>query len=572
MPETKPLRIGTRGSALALYQANYVKDLLEARGRPCELVILKTQGDKDRTTMLSEFGGVGVFVKELERALVDDEVDVAVHSLKDLPTDQPEGLVVAAQPVRVSVHELLIVHPDAWVEPDEDRGGLPLKEGARVGTASLRRKAQLRELRPDLEVVGIRGNVPGRVDKARTREVDAVMLAAAGIDRLELELEGLRRFDVPAEMMLPAPGQGALGIEVRSGDRELVELLRGLSDRAVERATEAERRLLHELGAGCSVPLGAHAEPAPEDGEQGVGLRAVLQVNRTEATLPHMHRAYVRASSPAAAAELALRVLAPALRGAAAHLSSEPELPGASVVIAREPERAARLLELLGAAGARAYAWAPTTRVPLAEGAAVNAAVAAVPDGGWLLFASANAVEAFAAVVDPVTFVERVPRLRLGAVGPATARALAEADLPVDLLTEEAHGAGGAALAQTVLERFGAERPAVLLPAARGGRAELEDGLRAAGCAVTRLELYESVPSTPPAVEDLDVDALMLASPSGARSMLGGPALPARCRLVAIGETTAAEVRSLGHEVAATAEEPTPQGLFEAVLRALGRR
>ncbi|HBP21513.1 MAG TPA: hydroxymethylbilane synthase, partial [Planctomycetes bacterium] len=297
------LRLGTRGSRLALWQAHWVRDAIKERlGREVELVILKTQGDKDQSKPVTQLGGVGVFVKELERALLANEIDLAVHSLKDLPTDLPEGLCVAAYPVRKSPHECLIVHPDAV---DRARGPIPLIKGATVGTASLRRRALLLERRPDLSVQGIRGNVPTRVDKARTREVDAVMLAAAGVDRLELTLEGLERFDLGLDDVLPAPGQGALAIEVREEDREAFELLAQLDDAEAREATAAERELLHGIGAGCSVPLGTRAwrEPA------GLVLDSVLQVNPTDHAQVVLRRARVRAETATDAAVLALRVL-----------------------------------------------------------------------------------------------------------------------------------------------------------------------------------------------------------------------------------------------------------------------
>ncbi|MCA8921465.1 MAG: hydroxymethylbilane synthase, partial [Planctomycetes bacterium] len=267
----QPLRIGTRGSKLALYQSNRVAAMIQERlGRPCELVILKTRGDVDRSRPVADLGVVGAFTKELERALLEHEVDLAVHSLKDLPTTLPPGLTVACQPERVLVHDVLLIHPEAY-RPDAD--GVPLRGGARLGTASLRRQAQLAAVRPDLLPVAIRGNVPTRVNMAKQGEVDAVVLAAAGVTRLELDLAPLHEHPLPTDAFLPAPAQGALGIEVRADDAELIEALQALHDPTVERATAAERELLHGLGVGCSVPLGALATVAAT-GE--VSLRAAL--------------------------------------------------------------------------------------------------------------------------------------------------------------------------------------------------------------------------------------------------------------------------------------------------------
>ncbi len=546
--DTNSLKIGTRGSDLALYQANFVKDLIAERlQRECELVILKTQGDKDQTRPVQDLGGVGVFVKELERALLASEVDLAVHSLKDLPTDLPEGLVVAAYPIRVSPHEALVCNPSAI---DQSQGVIPLKQGARVGTSSLRRKAQLLELRPDLEIVGIRGNVPRRVGLAKD-EVDAVMLAAAGIDRLELDLGELVRVDLPAEEFLPAPGQGALALEVRTNDTELLEQLAQLDDAEARRTTETERALLHDIGAGCSVPLGAYAVV---DGDELL-LRAAFETGQTADELPILRRATAREASPEAAASLALRILAPP--AADPHT---PDLFGKQIIVARDADRAAELVRALEAAGASVKVHPPTRREALEADAA--AALEQLPDSGWLLFASVNAVRELERAAGNLVEGGR----RIGAVGPGTARALGRAGLPVDLLADTATGAG---LAESFLSAVGEERPDVLIPAARGGRTELSDALRAAGCNVTVLELYESVAADPVPPKDLlESQALILASPSGARAALAAGA-PGGLRIVAYGPTTASATEEFGARVAAVADAPTVAGVLAALAGAL---
>lgn len=556
----RPVRIGTRGSDLALWQANLVAERVRALGLAAELVLIKTSGDLDTSRPLAELGQatgeVGLFTKEIQRALLRGEVDLAVHSLKDLPTDPTPGLVLAARPVRAPVHDLLLVHPDAVDERDPT---LPLARGARVGTSSVRRRVQLLERRPDLQLVPIRGNVPTRVDKARTREVDAVVLAAAGIDRLQLDLAGVRRFELPPAWFVCAPGQGALGVEARADDAPLLEALAGLDDAAVRAATDAERELLHAIGAGCSVPLGAHA--VLDHGH--VELRAVLGPAEAPPTgqRPWLRRALVRAATAADAARLAHRVL-----GELPRRPLEPDtLAGRRVLVLREPERARELVQALEALGARATCHAPTTDRAV-EAHDLGEALAAVAPDGWVAFTSANAVAHVARALGAHAR-EALRARRIAAVGPATARALAEVDVPVDVLAEEETGAG---LARALLERLGAARPPVLLPTARGGRPELGDALRAAGCPVRRVELYESIPLPPPPAAELDVDAVVVASPSGARAGLEGCAgAGLRARVVAIGPTTAAALRDLGLEVAATAERPTTEGVVAAVVAAL---
>lgn len=556
---TRTVKIGTRGSALALYQANLVADLLRTRCQlACELVILKTAGDVDQSRPVAELGQVGVFVKELERALLAGEVDLAVHSLKDLPTDLPPGLVLAAQPERVDAHDLLLIHPDAWEEAAE---GVPLRRGARVGTSSLRRRVQLLEVRPDLVISPVRGNVPTRLDKARTGELEAVVLAAAGVTRLGLDLSTLRPWPLPRDRFVPAPGQAALGLEARADDAPLLAALAALHDPEVARATAAERELLHGLGAGCSVPLGAHALP-------GVDGRLLLRAVLGPAGLvprPRLRRALVRAGDPAAAAALALRVLDPPPEPPAGESPGADALRGRRVLLLRDPARGDELTQELEARGAEARCRAATRFRPLAEPGHVSQVVRDLPAGSWVLLASPQAAQAFADALDEPARAALF-QLRLGAVGPGTARELAEADLPLDLLATQSDGEGLAA--ELIAHLNGALPPAVLLPAARLARPELEETLTDFGVRVERLALYATEPEAPLAAAELEgVQAVVCCAPSAARAALEGATLPAGCAVVAIGPTTAAELSFLGHPAREVAATPTTAGLLAALVR-----
>jgi hydroxymethylbilane synthase len=244
-----PLRIGTRGSPLARWQAEHVAAALrEAHpGLAVELREIRTHGDRDRNSPLATIGGAGLFTKEIQVALLEDEVDVAVHSLKDLPTAGPEALVLAAVPAREDPTDALIAPRHGFFAA--------LPPGARVGTGSLRRRAQLLHLRPDLEVVGLRGNVETRLRQALDGAVDAVILAGAGLRRLGLDGHVTERLEPPR--FLPAVGQGALGLECRAADGRVRSLLAALDDAAAHACVCAERALLAELGGGCLLPLGA---------------------------------------------------------------------------------------------------------------------------------------------------------------------------------------------------------------------------------------------------------------------------------------------------------------------------
>jgi hydroxymethylbilane synthase len=243
-------RIGTRGSTLALWQANHVKKLLEAGGTlQAEIITIKTSGDQDQESSISQIGTKGVFIKELEEALLDKRIDLAVHSMKDVPTEIPEGLTITAILKRDEVRDCLVCKFGHKLAK--------LPRSAKVGTSSVRRRAQLLRNRPDLDIRELRGNIDTRLRKLDDCEYHAIVLAKAGLDRLGL---GWRSAEVlTTEVMLPAVGQGALGIETRADDEESKNVAIALADPNSRACVTAERALLAELEGGCQVPLGAWA-------------------------------------------------------------------------------------------------------------------------------------------------------------------------------------------------------------------------------------------------------------------------------------------------------------------------
>jgi len=246
----KPLRIGTRGSTLARWQAEFVrKHLFQLTGVEAEIILIKTDGDKQQNVPLTQIGGKGIFIKELEEALLEETIDLAVHSVKDIPTDTPGRLFFPAVCRRDDVRDCLVSH----------RGTLlaNLKPGARVGTSSLRRQAQLRRHRPDLDLRDLRGNVDTRLRKVDSGEYDAIVLAKAGLDRLGWSQKIAETLST--DISLPAVGQGAIAIESRVRDQEAAEILGKLDDEETRTVIIAERALLAALQGGCQVPLGAWA-------------------------------------------------------------------------------------------------------------------------------------------------------------------------------------------------------------------------------------------------------------------------------------------------------------------------
>ena len=281
------MKLGTRGSRLARWQAEWVRGRLAALGVAVEIVVIKTRGDAEVDRPLHELEGKGFFTKEIEDALLDRRIDLAVHSLKDLPTQLPAGLALAAVPARHDPREALL---GAARLSD-------LPQGARVGTSSLRRVTQLHYLRPDLRVVPLRGNVPTRVRKVEAGEgCDAALLALAGLERLSL---GERATPIDPLDVMPAPGQGALGLEIRGDDRLTRDALRPLADAASTRAVAAERAVLAALGGGCQAPVAAWVD----------GLRLFGRVTAPEGAVQLTASTAIDPQRPEAAGEAVARLL-----------------------------------------------------------------------------------------------------------------------------------------------------------------------------------------------------------------------------------------------------------------------
>ena len=264
------IRIGSRGSQLALWQAHHIAALLRGRGHEVEIEIIKTTGDRLQEVTFAQVGSKGMFTLEIEQALEAGRVDLAVHSLKDLPTELPPQFALGATPPRVDPRDVVVSKHYASFQQ--------LPPGAKVGTSSLRRRAQLRSFRPDLEYIEFRGNVDTRLRKLDEGQAAAIILAAAGLDRLD-KTDWVRERLNP-EIVCPAAGQGALGIEIRNGDERMIEAVAFLNDPATRFAVTAERIALAGLGGGCQVPIGVHCRPASEGTYEILGTVSDPEGNR----------------------------------------------------------------------------------------------------------------------------------------------------------------------------------------------------------------------------------------------------------------------------------------------------
>jgi hydroxymethylbilane synthase len=551
----RALRIGTRTSALALRQTERVVRLLQTKwpGLRCPTIPFVTTGDRSIDQPLPEIGGKGVFTAELEKALLAGEIDIAVHSLKDLPVDESPGLTIGAIAEREDVRDVLVAK-NGWTLAT-------LPRGAVVGTCSLRREAQLRMARADLTIRQIRGNVETRLRKVTEGEYDATVLAAAGLLRLGL-LESVTDW-LPLESMLPAPGQGALAVQCRNDDVQAIAWLGAIDDRTVRSAVTAERAFLQALGGGCSAPIAAHCTHDTTDGKSLLTMKAVV-------ASPDGASVIRLSGSDADPIALARRLADEARRRGADRILGGEQRPlaGKRIVVTRPVEQAEGVIAALAQAGA------VPVHVPAIRFEAINAspqiaqALAEINSFDWIVFTSANGVRFFRELC------HTWPRARIAAVGPATAVALRDAGIDVDFMPDEFVGEN---LARTLGDVSGRR---ILLPRAERAHADIVELLRSRGARVDDLPIYRTLSA---GVSELlsaqladGVDCILFASGSAARSVTDAAAKVASglktVPIVCIGPVTADTARSLGLNVVAVAESHTTSGLIDALTEYFRRK
>jgi hydroxymethylbilane synthase len=533
-----------------MVQSRLAAEALRARHPKHDFVLvpMTTHGDRAPGLLLTEAPQEGVFVKELEEAILDGRAELAVHSAKDLPTRETAGLTIAAYLPRADPRDVL-----AGREPVTLAS---LQPGARVGTGSPRRSAQLLAARPDLRLVPIRGNVDTRLRKLAEGEVDALVLAGAGLERLGRMPDSSAWLGL--EAMLPAPGQGALAIQAAAGSAAGA-LAAEVDDGDTRRAVEAERGVLRGLGGGCLSAIGVHARVEGSE----LAIAAVVLAEDGAG----MARASARGMDDREIVEEVVRRLREG--GATRLLERAPAagpLAGLRVMVTRPLEQAGAFSAALREAGAEVVL-CPLIAIealPVPEDL-----IALLPGYDWIVFTSANGVERFFEVLSGSPAPAAV---KVAAIGPETAARLASYGAHAHLVPERF-------VAEDLADSLGeaaAPGSRVLLARARGSRDLLVERLRARGFEVDVVELYRAVP--PPNVSarlrrllDAGVDVITLTSSSSARHLveaLGGRALPAGVQVACIGPITAASARELGLPVAIIAEEYTARGLRDALVRA----
>lgn len=576
----KPLRIGTRGSALALWQANHLRDQLGKRaGVKSELVILKTSGDKFAGKSIEQLGVVGVFTKELEEALGAGRIDLAIHSMKDVPTEFSGAYEVAAIFEREDPRDALVTRGA--------RSLADLRPGARIGTGSLRRASQLRAFRSDFQVIEMRGNVDTRLRKLEAGECDAIVLALAGLTRLGFA--GRIAEILAPEVMLSAVGQGALGVEFLKARAGMFAFLETLADRKTVLAVVAERAFQARMQGGCRVPLGAWARFEGDDlvldacvlavdGSRSIRRRRKIAGNITAERAAALGRELgeeIAAAGGARLLRLAREVAVPS-----DDTEDVPELAGKKIVITRAPEHSTELTEKLEQMGADVVPLPMVHFVAPKDTSTLDAAIRKIQEFDWILFTSQVAVRFYAARcrelgIQPAPQGSEAPkRSQVAVVGRATANAAQNEGIRVDYIAETERGEGLAReLASSV------RGMTVFLPHSNLGGEPLARALREAGAIVTSAETYATVPPETVNPETLErirngqVDVIVFASPSAFRNFAARfdkqelMNLSRRALFAAIGPTTRKAMEEQGIEVAIEAAGPSSGAMAEAIAR-----
>ncbi len=589
------VRAGTRKSELARWQTERVLELLRRAhaGLQSEMMLMDTTGDLNQHDPLPSIGAKGLFTAELEEALRSGTIDIAVHSLKDLPTHDADGLVVGAILDRADVRDVLVTRRgleadtgSEGLEAEGARAGLEaLPPGAVVGTSSMRRAAQIRMLRPDVRVESIRGNVQTRLGKIDEGTFDAAVMAAAGLQRMGLESAVTEYFE--PDIMLSAPGQGALAVQCRRDDERVLGLLAAIHEERVALATAAERAFLAALEGGCSSPVAALAV-VDEDGEtitlEGLvaahsGKKSIRLVDQGR-DADVLGRSLAQMALERGAAQMVLE------RGGAQLVRSEKEASGGGrlggwrVVVTRAAHQAGPLCRALRAEGARVLAIPAIQITPIDPNPALRAAVGRLGAFDWVVCTSSNGVDMlFRALAEhdgadgPEGRPAWPPLVHAAAVGTQTAAAFRRHGVD-DVVVPAEHTSEG--LARALSGPGGASGARVLLVQASAARPVLAGTLRAAGAQLEVVAAYDTsqAPAAPEdrAALEAGVDAITFTSPSTARafrSQFGELAdRVARGAVVAaIGPVTARAAEELGYKVHVVADPHTSEGLVEGLAQ-----
>ena len=520
----RTLIIGTRGSELALWQANFVKDSLAAANIKADLKIIKTQGDRILNLSFDKLEGKGFFTKELEEELLAGTIDLAVHSHKDLPTENPPGLMIAAVSEREDPSELLLILKDCV----DVKQKLSVKFGATVGTSSNRRKAQLLAYRPDLEIEELRGNVPTRIGKLRDEAYDAIMLAKAGVSRLGIDLSEFHVEELTPNELIPAPAQGALAIQIRENDAELFEALQVLNHPDVAEELAVERKVLTLFGGGCHLPLGCYCRR--EDGKFQVFT------SKAETGEDFPDRLFLEADT---ADKLAQKVVS--------HFDTDRKMP-TSVFISREVSEQSYFSRAMAKHSIQVDGRSLIRTVPVIT--KLDPYILKHID--WIFFSSKNAVDYF------FQLSPQLPKdVKFGVMGAGSEEMLRLKGHFADFTGEGGDTADVAADFAKL-----ANGSTVLFPGAEDSLRSAQKGL-SAETKVIDLPIYETVLEDD--VEASGADVLIFTSPSNVEAYFVNNLMDPYQKVIAIGKSTGKKFDEMGVKYKLPFA-PDEVGLAEAVF------
>ena len=520
----RTLIIGTRGSDLALWQANFVKDSLAAINIIAELKIIKTQGDRILNLSLDKLEGKGFFTKELEEELLAGTIDIAVHSHKDLPTENPQGLIIAAVSEREDPSELLLIRKKSV----DVRQKLSVKYGGTVGTSSNRRKAQLLSYRPDLEIKDLRGNVPTRVKKLKEENYDAIMLAKAGVSRLNLNLSEFHVEELNPMALIPAPAQGALAIQIRKNYTELFEALQSLNHPEVAEELAVERKVLKLFGGGCHLPLGCYCRKH-ENNYQVFTSKA-----GDDNDFPD--RLFIQASSTKGLAEKVV-----------SYFSKDRQFPK-KVFISRDLAKLSYFRKALEKHGIEIDARSLIRTIRVIN--KLNNYILKNVD--WVFFSSKNAVECFFQLEPALP-----PNIKFGVMGRGSEDMLRQQGHFVDFI-------GSSINPEDVANEFAklANGKTILFPSAENSLRSIQQGL-SSDTKIIDLPIYETV-----SLKNIDystAEILIFTSPSNAEAYFAENLWEQDQKVIAIGKSTGKKLDELGVKYTLP-YSPDEIGLAEAVF------
>jgi hydroxymethylbilane synthase len=511
--------IGSRGSDLALWQANYVLRKVQKLGLTAEIKIISTQGDEIQNLSFDKLEGKGFFTKEIEDALISKEIDLAVHSHKDLPTTSPEGLIIAAVSEREDPAELVLIRKESV----DNTQKFSFKKNALVGTSSARRKSQLLAFRKDITIHDLRGNVPTRIQKLRDKKYDAIMLAAAGIERLRIDLSEFKVLRLDPKEFIPAPAQGVLGLQIREEDHELFEFINKLNSEKVQDIIGIERKVLNMFDGGCQLPLGVYCIKENN--------KFKVWASKADAWDKSPKRVYLESFTDEG---LATKIV-DALKG----------INGTSVLITRDLAEDSFFKNVLEGNGydVKGISFIETNKVTFKE----------VSPTDWVFFASATAVRFFFEQ-DP----QLKPKTKFGVIGKSTEEELKK-------YNRNAAFVGSVNDTKVVGKKFaktvGAET--VLFPQAKGGLRTIQQQFEDAG-KLTDLTVYETVKKIN--VQLPEVEVVVFTSPSNVASFFEKGKINNKQRVIAMGKSTEKKLQEFGVQNCILPESFDEIGLAQAVF------